>query len=425
MTLTKKIIIFMILGAIVGVAINAFEFNETPFVETYLTGGLFKVVGTLFLNALRMMVVPLVFVSLFCGAAALRDPSQLGKIGGKTLLFYLFTTAIALTVAISMAYLINPGLDFNIPNDYPKYIAKEAPSFVDILINMMPTNPIKAMAEGNMLQIIVFSILLGLSATLAGKAGEKIIAFMQNINEVIMKLVHMIMEFAPYAVFALIAIVFANLGIEAISDLAKYFFTVLLVLAIHALVVYPTLLTIFGKVNPIIFLKKIQTAVVFAFGSASSNATIPVTLRTVIKKMGVDKSVASFTIPFGATINMDGTAIMQGVATVFIAQAFGFDLTLAQLGTVVLTATMASIGTAGVPGVGLLMLAGVLQQVGLPVEAIGLILGIDRLLDMTRTAVNITGDAAVTCIVAKSANKLDMDVFNDPDAGVIEEKHGY
>ncbi len=411
----------MVVGAVVGIGINFFGLNETPFVETYIIGGVFKVVGKLFLNALRMMVVPLVFVSLFCGAAALREPSQLGKLGGKTLLFYLFTTAIALTIAISMAYLINPGLGFDIPNDYPKYVAKEAPSFVDVLINMVPTNPIKAMAQGNMLQIIVFSILLGLAATMAGKPGDKIISFMQNINDVIMKLVHIIMEFAPYAVFALIAIVFANLGAEAIADLAKYFFTVILVLMIHAFVVYPTLLTVFGKINPFTFLKKIQTAVVFAFGSASSNATIPVTLRTVTKRMGVDKSVASFTIPFGATINMDGTAIMQGVATVFIAQAFGFDLTLAQLGTVVLMATMASIGTAGVPGVGLLMLAGVLEQVGLPVEAIGLILGIDRLLDMTRTAVNITGDAAVTCIVAKSAGKLDEEIFKDPDAGIIEE----
>jgi len=421
MSLTKKIIIFMVVGAVVGIGINFFGLNETPFVETYVTGGLFKVVGKLFLNALRMMVVPLVFVSLFCGAAALREPSQLGKLGGKTLLFYLFTTAIALTIAISMAYLINPGLGFDIPNDYPKYVAKEAPSFVDVLINMVPTNPIKAMAEGNMLQIIVFSILLGLAATMAGKPGDKIIKFMQNINDVVMKLVHIIMEFAPYAVFALIAIVFADLGAKAIGDLAKYFFTVMLVLMIHAFIVYPTLLSIFGKINPITFLKKIQTAVVFAFGSASSNATIPVTLRTVTKRMGVDKSVASFTIPFGATINMDGTAIMQGVATVFIAQAFGFDLTLAQLGTVVLMATMASIGTAGVPGVGLLMLAGVLEQVGLPVEAIGIILGIDRLLDMTRTAVNITGDAAVTCIVAKSAGKLDEEIFNDPEAGIIEE----
>ena len=411
----------MVVGAVVGIGINFFGLNETPFVETYVTGGLFKVVGKLFLNALRMMVVPLVFVSLFCGAAALREPSQLGKLGGKTLLFYLFTTAVALTIAISMAYLINPGLGFDIPNDYPKYVAKEAPSFVDVLINMVPTNPIKAMAEGNMLQIIVFSILLGLAATMAGKPGDKIIKFMQNINDVVMKLVHIIMEFAPYAVFALIAIVFADLGAKAIGDLAKYFFTVMLVLMIHAFIVYPTLLSVFGKINPITFLKKIQTAVVFAFGSASSNATIPVTLRTVTKRMGVDKSVASFTIPFGATINMDGTAIMQGVATVFIAQAFGFDLTLAQLGTVVLMATMASIGTAGVPGVGLLMLAGVLEQVGLPVEAIGIILGIDRLLDMTRTAVNITGDAAVTCIVAKSAGKLDEEIFNDPHAGIIEE----
>ena len=421
MSLTKKIIIYMILGTIVGVGINALGINENTIVEKYFTGGLFYVIGNLFLHALRMMVVPLVFVSLFCGAAALREPSQLGKLGGKTLLFYLFTTAIALIIAISMAYLINPGLGFDIPNDYPKFVSTEAPSFVDVLVNMIPTNPIAAFTEGKMLQIIVFSILLGLSATTAGKAGEKIIDFFQNMNEVIMKLVHIVMQFAPYAVFALIAIVFADLGAEAITDLAKYFFTVLLVLFIHALIVYPTILTIFGKINPIIFLKKVQTAVVFAFGSASSNATIPVTMRTVTKRMGVDRSLASFTVPFGATINMDGTAIMQGVATVFIAQAFGFDLTLQQLATVVLMATMASIGTAGVPGVGLIMLSGVFMQVGLPVEAIGIILGIDRLLDMTRTAVNITGDAAVTCIVAKSSGQLDETVFNDPNAGLIEE----
>ena len=422
MTLTKKIIIFMIIGAIVGIGINGFGLNENPIIENYVTGGLFYVVGGLFLNALKMMVVPLVFVSLFCGTAALREPSHLGKIGGKTLVFYLFTTAIALIIAISISYLINPGLGFDIPNNYPKYVAKEAPAFVDVVKNMVPTNPIQAFAEGKMLQIIVFAILFGLSATMAGKAGETIITFFQNINVVIMKLVHIIMEFAPYAVFALIAIVFADLGTDAISKLAKYFFTVLFVLLLHAFIVYPSILVVFGKLNPLTFMKKVQTAVVFAFGSASSNATIPVTLRTVTKRMGVDKSVSSFTVPFGATINMDGTAIMQGVATVFIAQAFGFELTLEQLGTVVLMATLASIGTAGVPGVGLLMLAGVLAQVGLPVEAIGIILGIDRLLDMTRTAVNVTGDCAVTCIVAKSEGKLDEYVFNNPDAGVIHEE---
>ena len=412
----------MIIGAIVGIGINYLGLNENPIIESYVTGGLFYVVGGLFLNALKMMVVPLVFVSLFCGTAALREPSHLGKIGGKTLVFYLFTTAIALIIAISISYLINPGLGFDIPNNYPKYVAKEAPAFVDVVKNMVPTNPIQAFAEGKMLQIIVFAILFGLSATMAGKAGETIITFFQNINVVIMKLVHIIMEFAPYAVFALIAIVFADLGTDAISKLAKYFFTVLFVLLLHAFIVYPSILVVFGKLNPLTFMKKVQTAVVFAFGSASSNATIPVTLRTVTKRMGVDKSVSSFTVPFGATINMDGTAIMQGVATVFIAQAFGFELTLEQLGTVVLMATLASIGTAGVPGVGLLMLAGVLAQVGLPVEAIGIILGIDRLLDMTRTAVNVTGDCAVTCIVAKSEGKLDEYVFNNPDAGVIHEE---
>jgi Na+/H+-dicarboxylate symporter len=421
MSLTKKIIIFMIAGAIVGIGINTLGLNDNELTSTYVVGGLFKVVGTLFIKLLKMMVVPLVFVSLFCGAAALREPSQLGKLGGKTLLLYLFTTAVALVLAITFAYLINPGVGFNIPHDFVPYVGKEAPSFISVILDMVPSNPIEAFAEGKMLQIIVFSILLGLGATMAGKAGQRVIDFFTDLNGVIMKLVHLIMELAPYAVFALIAKVFSELGFGAIKTLSGYFFTVLLVLFIHALVVYPTLLTTLARLNPLIFLSKIKTAMVFAFGSASSNATIPVTMRTVTKRIGVSQKVASFTIPFGATINMDGTAIMQGVATIFIANVYGIDLTMAQLGTVILMATLASIGTAGVPGVGLLMLSGVLAQVGLPVEGIGLILGIDRLLDMTRTAVNITGDAAVTCIVAKSAGEFDQEIFNDPHAGVIDE----
>jgi Na+/H+-dicarboxylate symporter len=235
----------------------------------------------------------------------------------------------------------------------------------------------------------------------------------------------MVMEIAPYAVFALIAKVFAEIGVDAIAKLSMYFLTVMLALFVHALIVYPTMLTTLGRLNPIKFLLKMRTPITFAFGTASSNATIPVTMRTVTERMGVDKAVGSFSIPFGATINMDGTSIMQGVATVFIAQAYGIDLTLTQLGTVVLMATMASIGTAGVPGVGLIMLATVLTQVGIPVEGIGIIIGVDRLLDMTRTAVNVTGDCAVTCIVAKSEGKLDETVFNDPKAGEIQEAHTY
>lgn len=417
MNLTKKIIIFMIAGAVIGLTLNITGWVNTNFIETYVVGGLFHVVGKLFILSLKMMVVPLVFVSLFCGTTALREPSMLGSIGGRTLLFYLMTTAIALVIALTIATLIGVGVGSDIPP--VDYEAKEGKSFMQVILSIID-NPIKAMAEGNMLAIIVFSIILGLSATMAGKAGEQVIDFFKAFNDVIMKMVMMIMQFAPYAVFAILAKVCAELGIEAIKDLAGYFFTVLGLLIFHALVVYPVLLKTLSGLNPITFLKKMEAAVTTAFGTSSSNATIPVTLRTVTDRLGVKKSVGSFTVPFGATINMDGTAIMQGVACVFIANLYGVDLTTGQLITVVLMATMASIGSAGVPSAGLVMLQGVLLQVGLPIEGIGIILGIDRLLDMTRTAVNITGDATVSLIVAKSTGNLDIDTFNNPEAGKIE-----
>jgi len=409
----------MVLGAVVGLALNLTQLNQNPIIDTYLTNGLFYVVGQLFILSLKMMVVPLVFVSLFCGTTALRDPAMLGSIGGRTLVFYLMTTAIALTIAISFALLIGVGVGADIPTDI-SYIPKESRSFIEVILSIID-NPVKAMAEGNLLAVIVFAILLGLSATMAGKAGEQVIDFFQSFNEVIMKLVMLIMHFAPYAVFAILAKVFAELGVDAIKTLAGYFFTVLGLLVFHALVIYPLLLKLLAGLNPLTFLKKMEAAVTFAFGTSSSNATIPVTLRTVTERLGVNKSVASFTIPFGATINMDGTAIMQGVATVFIANAYGIDLSIGQLVMVVMMATMASIGTAGVPSAGMVMLQGVLLQVGLPIEGIGIILGIDRLLDMTRTAVNITGDSAVSCIVAKSQNQFDQAVYNDPEAGTIKE----
>lgn len=419
MTLTKKIIIFMVAGAILGLILNISELNQNPFVETYLTGGLFDTIGQLFIRALKMMVVPLVFVSLFCGTTALREPAMLGSLGGRTLGLYLLTTAIALVVALTFAMLVGVGVGAELPSNI-EYTAKDSKPLTEVLLSIIPENPVMAMAEGNMLAVIVFAILLGFSASQAGEAGQKVIAFFKALNEVIMKLVMLIMNFAPYAVFAILTKVFAQLGIDAIQTLAGYFFTVLGLLVFHALVVYPLILKLFAGLSPAVFLRKMQSVWSFAFGTSSSNATIPVTLRTVTERLGVKKSVASFTIPFGATINMDGTAIMQGVATVFIAHAYGVDLTTTQLLTVVLMATMASIGSAGVPSAGLVMLQGVLLQVGLPVEAIGIILGIDRLLDMTRTAVNVTGDAAVTCIVAKSQEQFDETVFNDSHAGEIK-----
>jgi Na+/H+-dicarboxylate symporter len=269
-----------------------------------------------------------------------------------------------------------------------------------------------------MLQVIVFAIILGLSLILAGPRGTRIISVFQDMNEVIMKMVTIIMAIAPYGVFALIAKLMATTGFDTIAPLAKYFFTLMAILIFHGTVVYMLLLKVMTGLNPFTFMKKMRAAQLFAFSTSSSAATIPVTMEAVTRRLGVKNSLASFSVPLGATINMDGTAIMQGVATVFIAQVFGIDLTITQFMMVVLTAVLASIGTAAVPGVGLITLTLVLEQVGLPVEGIALIIGVDRLLDMLRTSVNITGDATVSTIVGKSEGDIDLDTFNDPDAGL-------
>jgi Na+/H+-dicarboxylate symporter len=287
-----------------------------------------------------------------------------------------------------------------------------------VLIEIIPKNPVAAMAEGQMLQLILFSVLIGIAISLSGEAGQRLNAVFEDWNTVILKLVHILILLAPYGVFCLLTGVVFELGLDAIAPLAKYFGVVLLALMVQLLVVYPSLFALLVRANPLQFLTKMRSAWLFAFSTASSNATLPITLATVRERLGVSNRIAAFSVPLGATINMDGTAIMQGVATVFIAQVYGIDLSLAQILTVILTATLASIGTAGVPGVGLIMLTLVLQQVGLPVEGIAMIIGIDRLLDMTRTAVNITGDAAVACIVGHSEQEMDRRVFENPKAGV-------
>ena len=419
MSLTVKIVIGMFLGIFVGLLFKVAAYfgliSESGTVWNLFVGGLFAAMGKIFVAALQMLVVPLVFVSLVCGTSALDNPKKLGRLGIKSLALYLATTALAVTVALTLAMLVQPGSGISIGES--EFSVAEAPPVLDVIIGMVPKNPFAAMAEGNMLQIIVFSILFGLAITLAGKQGQRVRETFQAFDAVVMRLVSILMAVAPFGVFALIAGVAATLGFDVFENLGIYFGLVLLVLLLHQLVTYPTLLTLLARLNPLTFLRKMRPAMLFAVSTASANATLPVTLHSVEKRLGASNSVSSFTVPLGATINMDGTAIMQGVATVFIANAYGHDLSVAQLMTVVLMATLASIGTAGVPGVGLIMLAGVLTQVGLPVEAIGLVLGVDRLLDMTRTAVNITGDAMVTCVVAKSEGELDLDIFNDPHAG--------
>jgi Na+/H+-dicarboxylate symporter len=418
--LTRRILTGLGAGLGTGVLLNllvsyglAEDSSAQWVVRTLLVDGFFYVGGAIFMASLKLLVVPLVFVSLVCGIASLDDITRLGRIGGKTVLLYLATTAIAIGLALLAASVLRPGEGLDMPSDLA-FQSNEAPGLAQTLINIFPTNPIKAMAEGNMLQIIVFAGLFGFAMTLSGQPGRRLLDFFQDLNRVVLRLVTVLMEVAPYGVFCLLAKIFALQGLGAIVQLIEYFCVVLGVLLVHALVTYPVMLRVLGKLDPRVFLRKMRAPLGFAFSTASSNATIPVTLETAEDRLGVDNSVAAFTVPLGATINMDGTAIMQGVATGFIAQAYGYDLSGVDYLMVVLTATLASIGTAGVPGVGLIMLAMVLKQVNLPVEGIGLVIGVDRLLDMVRTAVNITGDAAVTCIVAKSEGKLDQDVFDSP-----------
>ena len=408
--LTKQILVAMVVGFSIGALIHGFDWSENAFVGEFLVDGIFSLGGQIFIKTLKLLVVPLVFVSLVCGASSLAGGNNMGRIGLKTVALYLMTTAIAITLALTVANIINPGLGINMAEGMT-FQAKEAPPFTQVVLDIFPSNPVAAMAEGNMLQIIVFALLLGVALTRAGDAGLALKASFDRWNEVIMQLVMMLMLAAPVGVFCLMVTLGAQLGFGAIVDLLAYFLCVLLVLALHFLITYPTLIKLLVRVSPVLFYQHMAPVMAFAFSTASSGATLPVTLETVKKRIGVRNEIASFVVPVGATINMDGTAIMQGVATVFIAQAFNVDIGLTGYLMVILTATMASIGTAAVPGVGLITLALVLTQVGLPVEGIALIIGVDRLLDMTRTVVNVVGDATVSSVVARSEGQFEDEIF--------------
>ncbi len=424
--LTARILIAMLLGIIVGATFKWLLGGEAEktlqFVgfsiglKAFFVDGIFHVGGQIFVASLKMLVVPLVLVSLVCGTSSLKDLSSLGRIGSRSMLLYIATTALAIALAIVFALLIAPGVGVNMQLA-SSYQVNEIPSVAQVFINMFPSNPVDAMAKGEMLQIIVFAVIFGIAIGQSGDAGERIRQWFEDVNVVVMQLVNLVMHLSPYGVFFLMAKLFTSLELADMENLGKYFLVVLFVLLLHGFVSYGVILAVLGRLNPFIFFVKMKETALFAFSTSSSNATIASNMTTTTRKLGVDNKVASFTIPLGATINMDGTAIMQGVATVFIAQVYNIDLTTSDFLMVILTATLASIGTAGVPGVGLVMLAMVLQQVGLPVEGIALIIGVDRLLDMTRTAVNVTGDAMVSCLVGKSEKCLDETVYNDSNAG--------
>ncbi|ETI59920.1 dicarboxylate/amino acid:cation symporter [Marinomonas profundimaris] len=423
MNVTVKVLLGMALGICVGLFINLTGLNAPgSWANSYLTNGLFHIVGSMFVNALKMLVVPLVFFSLVCGVCGIGDIKLLGRIGTKAFGLYLMTTAIAIATALLIASGLGIGEGMNAVAN-TNFSGKEAPPLSSVIINLIPSNPISAMAKGEMLPVIFFSIIFGISILMVGKKADSVSSFIEALNEIMMKMVNVIMAVAPYAVFCLIAKAIANLGMDLLAQLLGYVLVLIGVLMFHLFVTLQIVLKLLSGLNPLTFIKKMRNTQVFAFSTSSSNATIPVTLRAVTERMGVKNSVASFTVPFGATINMDGTAIMQGVATVFIANIYNVDLGMMGYLTVILMSVLASIGTAGVPGVGLIMLSMVFAQVGLPIEGIGLILGVDRLLDMIRTAVNVSGDAVVSIVVAKSEGQLNEETYNDPKAGELGELH--
>ncbi|RBP83906.1 dicarboxylate/amino acid:cation symporter [Marinomonas rhizomae] len=423
MNTTFKVLLGMVFGILVGLVLNLTGLNaDGTWANSYLTDGAFKVVGSMFVNALKMLVVPLVFFSLVCGVCGIGDIKLLGRIGSKSFLLYLVTTAIAIAAALTIATGFGIGEGMNAESS-ANFSGKASPPLSTVLINIIPSNPISAMAQGDMLPVIFFSIMFGVSILMVGKKATVVSDFIEALNEIMMKMVNIIMAVAPYAVFCLIARAIADLGMDLLAQLLGYVLVLIGVLLFHLFVTLQLILKVLSGLNPVTFMKKMRNTQVFAFSTSSSNATIPVTLRTVTQRMGVKNSVASFTVPFGATINMDGTAIMQGVATVFIANIYNVELGMMGYLTVIFMSVLASIGTAGVPGVGLIMLSMVFSQVGLPIEGIGLILGVDRLLDMVRTAVNVSGDAMVSTVVAKSEGQLDERIYNDPDAGNLSDLH--
>ena len=412
LSLSTIIFIALLTGAIFGILIHYF-IPEGYFRDTILINGILYVLGNGFIRLMQMLVVPLVFCSLVCGAMAIGDTKTLGTVGVKTIIFYLITTALAVCLALSVASLINPGLGMHeTVSDTSAAVETSTINFADTLLNIIPKNIFNSLANGDMLPVIVFALFIGILLASMGNRVSTVANFFSQFNDIMMEMTTAVMKVAPVGVFCLIAKTFAGIGFDAFVPMLKYMGSVILALALQCFVVYQVLLFLFTRLNPFRFIRKFFPVMTFAFSTSTSNATIPLSIDTLFKKIGVSKRISSFTIPLGATINMDGTSIMQGVAVIFIAQAYGIDLTPSALATVVATATVASIGTAGVPSVGLVTLSMVLTSVGLPTEGIALIMGIDRILDMLRTAVNITGDAVCTTIIARQQGAFKKEVFD-------------
>ncbi|WP_153916273.1 dicarboxylate/amino acid:cation symporter [Shewanella sp. TC10] len=406
-----QILIGMVLGIIAGVSLGEDA--------SYL-----KPIGTLFVNTIKMLIVPLVFCSLIVGVTSMQDTAKMGRIGFKSFAFYLGTTSIAISIGLLVGNIMQPGAGLGLQTSEIINEVKEVPTLMDTLINIVPTNPVAALASGQILQVIVFAVALGISLVLIGDHGKPAIRVFESLAEAMFKLTDLVMKLAPYGVFGLMAWVAGEYGLDMLLPLIKVIVAVYIGCALHILGFYSLVLSVLGKLNPVQFFKGIGNAMAVAFTTSSSAGTLPASMKCASENLGINKKISSFVLPLGTTINMDGTALYQGVTALFVAQAFGIDLTWVDYITIVLTATLASIGTAGVPGAGLVMLTLVLTTVGLPLEGVAIIAGIDRVLDMARTVVNVSGDLVATTIIASSEDELDVEHYNaDMEQSAIIAQH--
>ena len=405
MSFTKKIIVSMILGILIGVTFNLTSLIESS-LGTYVIN-LLDLVSYLFLSSLKLIIVPLIFFSIVCGIVSLSDDVSISRLGIKTLLLYTITTVIAISLGLLFSSFIN----------YEPIEMKNLDSVINIENietdgNIFPNNIFKSLSDGNIIHLLIFAVLIGISAARIKNRIKTFIQYFYDFNDVINELVKLIISFTPIAVFCILAKTFSTQGIETIMSLAGYFFTVVFVLLFHFLFTFSILIKFFTALNPVKFFQNLKDVVIFTFSTSSSSASIPFTLKAAEEKYGIDKSISTFTVPLGATINMDGTAIMQGCATFFLASLYGIDLGINEIVTIVITATIASIGTAGIPSAGIIMLTVIFTQIGIPLEGITLLLGVDRLLDMMRTSVNVSGDICISCVIASSERKINEKIFN-------------
>ena len=410
MSFTKKVLFSMVTGILIGVVINSF-FLPSYFIESILINQVLHTISSLFLILLKMIVLPLIFVSIISGIISINDVNTLGRLGIKTLTLYVFTTMLAITLALFISSFIDYNIEtISLNNEIQNISSMNQNS--NFILNIFPDNFFSALVDGNVIQVLSFAIFIGVSASYVKNEIPEFVSLINNLNKIFNKMVMIIISFTPIAVFSLLAKTFSTEGMDVFIPLIKYFSVVVLVLLLHFAFTYSLILKAFSSLSIQKFYSKLRALIIFTFSTSSSNASIPFTLNTVVNKYGVNKSFASFSIPLGATINMDGTAIMQGCATYFLAAYYGIDLVFSDFVLIILTATVASIGTAGIPSAGIIMLSLILTELGIPLEGITLLLGVDRLLDMMRTSVNVSGDTCISCVVAQSEKLIDVKKYN-------------